>query len=183
MTMNPTHCGSDTSPHPTSDSEEGTTTPPSKATFVFTVRTKFEPSPQQTQLGYDAFSYYSNKFNRMKTLLLKDDDVEVLHSAGITFRGSAETGKRRKVQDSGVRQTRLSFEVHPSLLLDEDFLGSLVGGMSCVDISDDESDDDGSDDGAAGTGTTDENSDTDRSDLGDSDELGKMMALYSRGES
>ena len=78
--MNPTHCGSDTSPSPTSDSEEGTTTTtitsPSKGTFL-TVRTKFEPSPQQRQLGYDTFSYYSNKFNRMKTLLLKDDDVEV----------------------------------------------------------------------------------------------------------
>ena len=82
----------------------------------------------------------------MKTLLLKDDDVEVLHSAGITFQGSAATVKRRKVQDSGVRQTRLSFEVHPSLLLDEDLPWSLVGGMSCVDISDDESDDEGSDD-------------------------------------
>ncbi|KAL7458240.1 hypothetical protein ACHAWC_009810 [Mediolabrus comicus] len=171
--MNPTHRGSDTSPSPTSASEEGTTTTttsPSKATF-FTVRTKFEPSPQQRQLGYDAFSYYSNKFNRMKTLLLKDDDVEVLHSAGITFQGSAATVKRRKVQDSGVRQTRLSFEVHPSLLLDEDFLGSLVGGTSCVDISDDESDTGGSDD----DGST--------SDVGDSDEFGKITALFSRGES
>jgi hypothetical protein len=154
-----------------------TTTLPSKATF-FTVRTKFEPSPQQRQLGYDAFSYYSNKFNRMKTLLLKDDDVEVLHSAGITFRGPATTGKRRKVQDSGVRQTRLSFEVHPSLLLDEDLPWSLVGGMSC-DISDDESDD-GSDDGAAGTGTADDNKDTGTSDVGDSDEFGKITALFSK---
>ncbi len=122
----------------------------------------------------------------MKSLLLKDDDVEVLHSAGITFRGSAETGKRRKVQDSGVRQTRLSFEVHPSLLLDEDFLGSLVGGMRCIDISDDESDDGGSDDDGSddgGTGTTDENKDTGTSDVGDSDEFGKITALFSRGES
>jgi hypothetical protein len=119
----------------------------------------------------------------MKTLLLKDDDVEVLHSAGITFRGPATTGKRRKVQDSGVRQTRLSFEVHPSLLLDEDLPWSLVGGTSCVDISDDEESDDGSDGGAAGTGTTDENKDTDTSDVGDSDEFGKITALFSRKES
>ena len=64
----------------------------------------------------------------------------------------------------------------------------MVGGMSCVDISDDESDDggsddDGSDDGAAGTGATDENKDTDTSELGDSDEFGKIIALFSRGES
>jgi len=37
---------------------------------------KVEPDPThgQRELGSDAFSYYSNKFNLMKTLLMKDDD-------------------------------------------------------------------------------------------------------------
>jgi hypothetical protein len=113
------------------------------------VKTKTEPTPRQRELGCDAFSYYSNKFNLMKTLLLKDDDVQVLHSTDITFQGPA--AKRRKganaqpiqVQDGGVRQTRLSFEVHPSLLLEEneDFLG-VLDDMNCADVSDYETEDD-----------------------------------------
>jgi hypothetical protein len=109
------------------------------------VKTKTESTPRQRELGCDAFSYYSNKFNRMKTLQLKDDDVEVLHSAGITFQGPA--AKRRKganaqlIQVGGVRQTRLSFEVHASLIFDEDFLTS-VHRLRHHHVSDDEAEED-----------------------------------------
>ena len=123
--------------------EEDASTPPSPpSNSSFIVATKMEPTPIQRVLGCDAFSYYSNKFNLMKTLLLQDDDVEVLPSAGVTFQGPA--AKRRKgtsaqpIQDGGFRQTRISFEVHPSLLLDDDFL-DMLGEMPYVNISDDES--------------------------------------------
>ena len=92
--------------------------------------------PSQRELGSDAFSFYSNKFNLMKTLLMKDDDndIQVLQSAqshvGMTLQGPAT--KRRKGsntqpvriqdQDGGVRKTRISFEAHPSLILDDDIL-------------------------------------------------------------
>jgi hypothetical protein len=128
---------------PTGAFEEDASTPPSPSSnSSFIVATKMEPTPIQRVLGCDAFSYYSNKFNLMKTLLLQDDNVEVLPSAGITFQGPA--AKRRKgtsaqpIQDGGFRQTRISFEVHPSLLLDDDFL-DMLGEMPYVNISDDES--------------------------------------------
>ena len=132
--------------------EDTDTTPypllPSKAFYL--VKTKTEPTPEQRELGCDAFSYYSNKSNLMKTLLLKDDDVEVLHTAGITFQGPA--AKRRKgasaqpIQDGdggGVRHTRISYEVHPCLLFEDDdaflkdFLG-MLDEMRCVRISEEE---------------------------------------------
>jgi hypothetical protein len=111
-----------------------------------TVKTKFEPDPThgQRELGSDAFSYYSNKLNLMKTLLMKDDDdIQVLPIAGITSQGPLAT-KRRKgsnaqpvpIQDGGVRQKRLSFEAHPSLIIYDDIIRMLEQ-MDCAKISDD----------------------------------------------
>ena len=70
----------------------------------------------------DAFSKYSNTLVRMQQLLLLDDEDDdlsflaplndALRSAGI----NVEPSKRRKVVHE--RKTRLSWEVHPSLLLD-----------------------------------------------------------------
>jgi hypothetical protein len=111
--------------------------------ITITVKTKFEPTHSQRELGSDAFSYYSNKFYWMKTVLMKGDDVQVLRSAGITFQGPAT--KRRKgsnaqpvqIQDGGVRQTRLAFEVHPSLLIYDDLI-RMFEQRNCADISDDD---------------------------------------------
>jgi hypothetical protein len=139
---NPANCESDSS-----SMDATTNTKPSAACLL--VKTKTESTPRQRELGCDAFSYYSNKFNRMKTLQLKDDDVEVLHSAGITFQGPA--AKRRKganaqlIQVGGVRQTRLSFEVHASLIFDEDFLTSVHRPINILrhhHVSDDEAEED-----------------------------------------
>ncbi len=113
-------CGSGTSTAPKEDVAL-------KQPAIVIVKTKTEPEPtpqqQEQELGCDAFSYYSNKFNLMKTLLLKDDDVDILHTAGTTpqAQGQRPAAKRRKIQDRGVRKTRISFEAHPSLLFDEDF--------------------------------------------------------------
>ncbi len=79
----------------------------------------------------------------MKILLMKEDDVQVLQSAGITFQGPAT--KRRKgsnaqpvqVQDGGTRQTRLAFEAHPRLLIYDDII-RMFEQTNCADISDDE---------------------------------------------
>jgi hypothetical protein len=171
------------------DTSTNTNTKPPVAGLV--VKTKFEPTPRQRELGCDAFSYYSNKFNLMKTLLLKDDDVQVLHSTDITFQGPA--AKRRKganaqpiqVQDGGVRQTRLSFEIHPSLLLDEneDFLG-VLDEMNCADVSDDETeeeeDEEESDDKDSGGTAADEETKKKDGDDDDDDECKKIrLALRS----
>ena len=124
-----------------------------KQPAIVIVKTKPEPTPQQQELGCDAFSYYSNKFNLMKTLLLKDDDVDILHTAGTTpqAQGQRPAAKRRRIQDRGVRKTRISFEAHPSLLFDEDFF-DMVDQMRCVNVSDDESEDESSDDNLVRTG-------------------------------
>jgi hypothetical protein len=134
----PTRCsGSSSSSSSSMDTKKTTVT-------CQLVKTKFEPTPRQKVATTDAFSYYSNKFNRMRTLLLQDDDVEVLHSAGITLQGPA--AKRRKgtnsqpIHDGGLRQTRISFEVHPSLLLYDDLL-RMFDQMDIANISDDEADD------------------------------------------
>mmetsp|Transcript_25330 Transcript_25330/g.38907 ORF Transcript_25330/g.38907 Transcript_25330/m.38907 type:complete len:140 (-) Transcript_25330:132-551(-) len=118
-----------------------TTTTTNKTISCQLVKTKFEPTLQQQQITTDAFSHYSNKFNRMKALLLKSDDVEVMHVSGNTLQEPA--AKRRKgtnsqpIQNRGVRQTKLSFEVHPSLLLHDDLL-RMYEQMDSANISDDE---------------------------------------------
>jgi hypothetical protein len=100
-----------------------------------TVKTKFEPEPHgQRELGSDAFSYYSNMFNLMKTLLMKEDDAQVLHIAGTASQGQRPPAtKRRKgsnaqpvqIRDGVVRRTRLSFEAHPSLIIYDDIIRML----------------------------------------------------------
>ena len=117
-----------------------TTTTTNKTISCQLVKTKFEPTLQQQQITTDAFSHYSNKFNRMKALLLKSD-VDVMHVSGNTLQEPA--AKRRKgtnsqpIQNRGVRQTKLSFEVHPSLLLYDDLL-RMHEQMDSANISDDE---------------------------------------------
>lgn len=93
------------------------------------------------KLEYDAFSHYSNDFVRMKHLLLKDGDEtfdmtalhEAVHGLGTAANivandqqdlndGTSPTKRRRmnhasrpiKVEE---RKTRVSFEVHPSLMM------------------------------------------------------------------
>ena len=92
---------------------------------------------------FDAFSYYSSDLIRLKTLLLSDDDDHndddlsattavnnALRSAGLnTLRGNNNqvndaSSKRRRGNNSlpieqQQRKTRLSWELHPSLLLHE----------------------------------------------------------------
>ena len=96
----------------------------------------------------DAFSKYSNTLVRMQQLLLlddedmkefeQDDDLsflahlnDALRSAGI----SVEPAKRRKIVHE--RKTRLSWEVHPSLLLDN-FLIDQDLSDDAANVSDDE---------------------------------------------
>ena len=57
----------------------------------------------------DPFMWYSNQETRMNAMLFKDSDVPA----------ATATNNNKKV----VRKTRLSFEIHPSLLFD-DILGS-----------------------------------------------------------
>ena len=90
----------------------------------------------------DAFSKFSNTLVRMQQLLLLDDEDDdlsflaplndALRSAGI----SAEPPKRRKIVHE--RKTRLSFEVHPSLLLDNLIDQDLSD--DAANVSDDEDD-------------------------------------------
>ena len=57
----------------------------------------------------DPFMYYSNQERRMNAMLHKDNDVP-----------ATATNNNEKV----VRKTRLSFEIHPSLLFDDIIFGS-----------------------------------------------------------
>lgn len=95
----------------------------------------------------DAFSKYSNTLVRMQQLLMLDDEDmkefeeddlsflaplnDALRSAGI----SVEPSKRRKIVHE--RKTRLSWEVHPSLLLDN-FLIDQDLSDDAANVSDDE---------------------------------------------
>ena len=56
----------------------------------------------------DPFMWYSNQETRMNAMLFKDSDVQ------------ATANSNKKV----VRKTRISFEIHPSLLFDDIIFGS-----------------------------------------------------------
>ena len=92
---------------------------------------------EESKSKFDAFQYYSSNLLRLKTLLLSDeeDDDELnalaavndaLRSAGLSDIAAKDASKRRrgngsqpiKQKESGTaRKTRLSWELHPSLLL------------------------------------------------------------------
>ena len=59
----------------------------------------------------DPFMWYSNQETRMNAMLLKDSDIPATATA---------TNNNKKV----VRKTRISFEIHPSLLFDDITFGS-----------------------------------------------------------
>ena len=58
----------------------------------------------------DPFMYYSNQETRMNAMLFKNNDVPA----------ATATNNNKKV----VRKTRISFEIHPSLLFDDIIFGS-----------------------------------------------------------
>ena len=58
----------------------------------------------------DPFMWYSNQETRMNAMLFKDSDVPA----------ATATNNNKKV----VRKTRISFEIHPSLLFDDIIFGS-----------------------------------------------------------
>ena len=85
------------------------------------------PAEQQAE-KFDAFAFYSNDFQRLKALLGKEDDSqEALAAVNDSIHGTND-GRRnvrrrgsgtRPIQEGVTRKTRISFEVHPSLLLDD----------------------------------------------------------------
>lgn len=75
-------------------------------------------SPTKAEAKHDAFSYYSNDVTRMNTLLMKE---------------APKTQRQQRVLTQE-RKTRISFEVHPSLIL-EDLLFDNDG--DCIAESDD----------------------------------------------
>eukprot|EP00984_Skeletonema_dohrnii_P002792 scaffold958_cov128-Skeletonema_dohrnii-CCMP3373.AAC.10 len=98
------------------------------------IRHLFGASSQQQQ--DDAFSRYSNDFVRMKSLLLSskeyndDDDLEALatinrslNQVGVSNLVHLNQDKRRRgnnsrsIKQGNERKTRLSWELHPTLLL------------------------------------------------------------------
>lgn len=104
-------------------------------------------SSQHQHQQDDAFSRYSNDFVRMKSLLLssreeddhgnEDDDLDALasinralSSAGISSISQLNRDKRRRgnnascIKQGHERKTRLSWELHPSLIL-HDFIEEL----------------------------------------------------------
>ena len=113
-----------------------------------TVKTKFEPTESQRVIGSDTFSYYSNKLNLTKALRFQEYDEQVIQSTSIITSQGPVTKRRKgsnahpiQIKDGGIRQTRISYEAHPSLLIYDDIL-SMLERMDCADISDDDDDDD-----------------------------------------
>ena len=119
--------------------------------------TKKSPSPpapaEQQAEKFDAFAFYSNDFQRMKALLGKElgkeeDSQEALEAVNDSIHGTNDgrhnvrrrgTGTR-PIQEGVTRKTRISFEVHPSLIF-EDLLfedANLSDGLA--DQADDEID-------------------------------------------
>lgn len=105
----------------------------------------------------DAFQKYSNDVTRLKKLLLKEDDDEFdvhdfarrhyVTDAAVNLAGSSrevptrlegsaidqdQGGKEEQVAD---RKTRISFELHPALLMDE-ILADVYGPDDAQDGSD-----------------------------------------------
>ena len=134
---------------------QSTTSKSSEPTIgVFVVPTKFHSNNSSAlakRAGAgdkpDAFAKYSDDARRMKTLLMIEDaDVHSTAALHLPSR-SNDSGapKRRKANSSRPiqdgekkRKTRLSFEVHPSLLFDDldDMLWS--EGAALASVSDDE---------------------------------------------
>mmetsp|Transcript_11981 Transcript_11981/g.25918 ORF Transcript_11981/g.25918 Transcript_11981/m.25918 type:complete len:146 (+) Transcript_11981:1-438(+) len=83
----------------------------------------------------DAFSKYSDDATRLRALLLVDDEEEfdlrdfaarhygTGRAANIDIKDDINSSRECNPQDDGCRRkTRISFEVHPSLILDDIFL-------------------------------------------------------------
>ena len=83
---------------------------------------------------HDAFSHYSNDVTRMNTLLMKE--------------APKSQRQQRVLPQAQERKTRISFEVHPSLIL-EDLLFDDLDGNGIDEVDDDfllDSEDDSTDD-------------------------------------
>ena len=145
------------------------------------VKTKFQPTESQRVMGSDAFSYYSNKFNLEKARQFKQDDVEVMQTSRITSQGQGPVTKRRrgsKVQPiqvqanggGGIRQTRISYEAHPSLFMYDEII-RMVEQMDCTGVSDDE-------DEGPSEETSDDAASTSKNERNRSGELRSIIDLY-----
>lgn len=101
----------------------------------------------------DAFSKYSNDATRLRRLLLKDDDSgssgkdPSFNLRDFAQRNYVSTSTQMKLsskdpQDDIVnpRKTRISFEVHPSLIMD-DMLEDLYNMEDMLDEDEDDADD------------------------------------------
>ena len=130
---------------PTKRFDGGGGLPQSCRSFDLTDR-EFETETQPLQQNQDAFARYSNDVFRMKELLLfpeesADDDLDAVSKINEAFRDVGLSGplmntsrnhgatppKRRKANSikpvavdqhqGSVRKTRLSYEIHPNLLM------------------------------------------------------------------
>ena len=68
-------------------------------------------SPTRAEAKHDAFSHYSNDVTRMNTLLMKE----------------VPKSQRQQRVIPQERKTRISFEVHPSLILEDLLFDEVVG--------------------------------------------------------
>ena len=145
------------------------------------VKTKFQPTESQRVMGSDAFSYYSNKFNLEKARQFKQDDVEVMQTSRITSHGQGPVTKRRRGSNAqpiqvqtdgggGFRQTRISYEAHPSLFMYDEIL-CMLEQMDCTGVSDDE-------DEGPSEETSDDAASTSKDERKTSGELRSIIDLY-----
>ena len=89
---------------------------------VYKIMTKLgdNPEPKAPRVD-DAFAKYSNDVIRLKTILLKDDgfDLQEFASRNYTTAEKMNLSSNNAASKSSPRKTRISFEAHPSLIIDD----------------------------------------------------------------
>jgi len=119
-------------------------------TYKMPMKSPSSPAPAEQQAKkFDAFAFYSNDFQRMKALLGKEEDSqEALAAVNDSIHGTND-GRRnvrrrgtgtRPIQEGVTRKTRISFEVHPSLIFDDLLFAEDANSDGLADQADDEID-------------------------------------------
>jgi hypothetical protein len=92
--------------------------------------------PEPSLKVQDPFLYYSNDKNRMKELRLQDTSSSSSSSQDDDSASSTTSDDEHHMSSSTLRKTRISFELHPSLLLEDFIMGDELLGDDSLSFDD-----------------------------------------------